>query len=199
MGRVLSHCKSMHRATGALIVLVHHSGKDAAKGARGWSGLKAAADAEIEITRNGDFRTIRVSKMKDGMDSQTWTFKLNPVLLGLDADGDEITSCVVEFVDPPIELKGTEASLGVRQRELLDLARDMEAEKGDCYVSVLLDAMVKTMPADTGKRDNRRANARKSLDALLQKKHLYLHGEDRVSVTSAVPATTEEFEEKAKA
>lgn len=199
MGRVLSHCKSLHKATGALVVLIHHSGKDAAKGARGWSGLKAAADAEIEVTRNGDFRTIRVSKMKDGQDSQQWTFKLNTVLLGIDDDGDEVTSCTVEFVDPPVEVKSAEAGLGVRQKIVLNLARDMEAKNGACYVTELLDEAVKGMPHDTeGKRDYRRQNARKALDALLEKKHLYLHGEDRVSTTSAVSATNDEFDQKAK-
>lgn len=199
MGKVLSHCKSMHRATGALVILIHHSGKDVAKGARGWSGLKAAADAEIEVTRDGDFRTIRVSKLKDGQDSQQWTFKLNPVLLGIDDDGDEITSCVLEFVDPPVEVASKESGLGVRQRIVLDLARDIEAQ-GECHVSKLLDAAVELMPHDKAvKRDYRRNNARKALDTLLAKKHLYLHGEDCVSTTSAVSATTEEFDEKAKA
>jgi RecA/RadA recombinase len=55
MGKVLSHCQRLHKATekvwgegnGAMVVLIHHSGKDASRGARGWSGLKAAADVEI--------------------------------------------------------------------------------------------------------------------------------------------------------
>ena len=35
MGRVIAHCKAIHKATGALVLLIHHSGKDASKGARG--------------------------------------------------------------------------------------------------------------------------------------------------------------------
>jgi hypothetical protein len=49
MGLALSHCKHIYEVTGAIVLLVHHSGKDAAKGARGWSGIRAAADTEIEI------------------------------------------------------------------------------------------------------------------------------------------------------
>jgi hypothetical protein len=200
MGKVLSHCKSLHKATGALIVLVHHSGKDATKGARGWSGLKAAADAEIEVTRNGDYRTVRVSKMKDGQDGQQWTFKLMPVLLGIDNDGDEISSCVIEFVEPPVGEPIPETGLGIRQRLVLNTAREIEAERGDCYISDLLDEVVKKMPLDAeGKRDYRRQHARKSMQVLLDRGYLHLHEQDRVSTTSAVPATTEEFDQKAKA
>src|SRR5207253_1810102 len=56
VGRLLQHCKFLHRETGALVILVAHSGKDQSRGMRGWSGAKAAADAEIEVTRNGDYR-----------------------------------------------------------------------------------------------------------------------------------------------
>jgi len=42
MGRVIAHCKAFHKATGALVLLIHHSGKDDTKGARGWSGTRGA-------------------------------------------------------------------------------------------------------------------------------------------------------------
>src|SRR5690606_7842012 len=86
LGKVVDHCKFLHRQTGALVVLVHHSGKDQSRGARGWSGLRAAADAEIEVTRNGDYRVAAVTKMKDGADGATFAFKLKPVVLELDDD-----------------------------------------------------------------------------------------------------------------
>ncbi|NLX17355.1 MAG: AAA family ATPase, partial [Ramlibacter sp.] len=49
VGLALTHLKGIHRASGALVLLVHHSGKDASKGARGWSGLRAAVDVELEV------------------------------------------------------------------------------------------------------------------------------------------------------
>jgi RecA-family ATPase len=57
VGRALAHCKGIHRATGALVLLVHHSGKDSSRGARGWSGLRAAADVELEVVRADDARS----------------------------------------------------------------------------------------------------------------------------------------------
>lgn len=199
MGKVLSHCKSIHRATGALVVLIHHSGKDATKGARGWSGLKAAADAEIEVTRKGDYRTATLTKLKDGQDGKQWTFKLKPVVLGMDADGDEISSCVIEHVAPEEAKPAGAEGLGARQKTVLQLAKDMEAEKGDVFISVLLDAMVAQMPLDAGaKRDHRRRHARDALQTLFDRQYLYLHGEDRVSTTPAIQVESTEFEDKAK-
>ncbi|NDH55062.1 MAG: hypothetical protein EBY24_24515, partial [Betaproteobacteria bacterium] len=64
MGKVLGYCRAISRATGAMVILIHHSGKDASKGARGWSGLRAASDFEIEVIRADDDRVATVTKMK---------------------------------------------------------------------------------------------------------------------------------------
>ncbi|RYF70594.1 MAG: hypothetical protein EOO29_31535, partial [Comamonadaceae bacterium] len=100
MGRALAHCKALGRVTGALVLLVHHSGKDSAKGARGWSGLRAAVDAELEVARfgAGDFsdpRMARVSKLKGGRDGAEFGFRLNLVEIGQYEDGETISSCVI--------------------------------------------------------------------------------------------------------
>jgi hypothetical protein len=104
MGRALAHCKAIHAACGAFVLLVHHAGKDPTKGARGWSGLRAACDVEIEIIRNGDAREARVTKLKDGEDGGVFHFKLLQRDSGLvDGDGEAVTSCVVQHVEPPQE------------------------------------------------------------------------------------------------
>lgn len=97
MGTALEQCKRIARISGAMVLLIHHSGKDAAKGARGWSGLRAAADVELEVTRSDEVRAIKVTKLKDGRDGAEHGFKLVDIILGLDEDDDTITSCVVEY------------------------------------------------------------------------------------------------------
>jgi hypothetical protein len=105
MGRFLSNCKRLHKEHKAhpLVGIIHHSGKDAAKGARGWSGVRAACDAEMEIVRNGADRIATVTKMKDGDDyGLEFGFKLRTVEIGVeDEDGEAATSCVVENVGLP--------------------------------------------------------------------------------------------------
>jgi hypothetical protein len=99
MGKVLGYCKAISRATGAMVILIHHSGKDESKGARGWSGLRAESDFEIEVLRLDDDRVATVTKMKGGLDGGEYGFELLTVVVGLDADGDEETTCVEHFTD----------------------------------------------------------------------------------------------------
>lgn len=95
MGKALKHCRGLQRATGASILLIHHAGKDAAKGSRGWSGLRAAADAELEVTSSSTGRMLRVAKMKDGRDNGAWGFDLEVVPLFVNSYGETVDSCVV--------------------------------------------------------------------------------------------------------
>lgn len=105
MGAVIERCEAITRATGAAVLLVHHAGKDATKGARGWSGLRAAVDAEIAVQRDAQTgrRWVTLTKEKDGVDGLEIDFTLRVVPLGYDADGDLLTSCVV--ADPPVGLE----------------------------------------------------------------------------------------------
>lgn len=96
MGLILEAAKTLQRLTGGLVVLVHHTGKDASKGLRGHSSLLAALDAVIEVGRNGDARYWRMSKSKESEDGKRRGFRLKPVGLGYDGDGEPETSCVIE-------------------------------------------------------------------------------------------------------
>ncbi len=49
MGALVRCMDLIRQETGACVLFVHHSGKDAAKGARGHSLLRAAIDTEIEV------------------------------------------------------------------------------------------------------------------------------------------------------
>lgn len=100
MGRVIAHCGRIQAQTGAMVVLIHHSGKDAAKGGRGWSGIKAALNVEIEIIRSDNDRCATVSKMKDGAgEGDDYGFKLRTIPVGMDDDGEVISSCVLVTPD----------------------------------------------------------------------------------------------------
>ena len=95
MGHAINACKVIQQGVGGLVLLVHHSGKDATKGMRGHSSLHAALDAAIEVKRSGDDREWSVVKAKDGADGKAHPFMLEVVDMGEDEDGDPITSCVI--------------------------------------------------------------------------------------------------------
>lgn len=96
MGLAIAGVKHLQRELGGLVLLVHHSGKDASKGLRGHSSLLAALDASIEVSRDGDNREWRIGKAKDGVDGAGHPFVLETVLLGVDDDLTEITSCIIK-------------------------------------------------------------------------------------------------------
>ena len=98
MGRIISALQDLQRCLGGLIMAVHHSGKDSAKGMRGHSSLLAAVDVAIEVKRNGKARSWEVLKSKDGTDGKALDFKLDVVEIGEDDMGDPITSCYVSEI-----------------------------------------------------------------------------------------------------
>ena len=99
MGRLIAGAKALQAALGGLVLLVHHSGKDASRGLRGHSSLHGALDAVVEVVRDGDRREWRVPKVKDGEDGAAHPFQLAVVELGEDADGEPVTSAVVQPLD----------------------------------------------------------------------------------------------------
>lgn len=186
VSKVFYHCDQIHQQTGALVLLVHHSGKDASKGARGWSGIKAALECEIEITRFENDRMARVSKLKDGEDGAEFGFKLRTVSLGEDADGDAITSCIVEHgAATPKEQRRREPKGAVEklvQRTVLDLTA---LDGADLTVSQVIDHAVNQMAHDAGagKRDTRRQHALRALNTLSER-GIVTVDDGRVRVTS---------------
>mgnify|MGYP003346413027 CR=1 FL=1 len=123
MGKALAHCKGIHRATGAMVMLVHHSGKDASRGARGWSGLRAAADVELEVVRADEARSLTVTKLKDGEDGAEFAFRLESVVLGLDEDG-WLADSDARF---PLAVRGKEYGLAGLARAYVDANRGAQA------------------------------------------------------------------------
>lgn len=83
----------LRAACGAHVMVVHHSGKDTAKGARGHSSLRAATDTEFEVADN----VLHVRKQRDMDYAEMRPFKLESVEVGMAATGKVITSCVVKW------------------------------------------------------------------------------------------------------
>lgn len=167
VGKALAHCKRIHEATGALVLLVHHAGKDSSKGARGWSGLKAAVDTEIEIVRTETgARYMRLSKSKDDIDGLEWGFELQQVSIGMDEDGDPITSCVVREAE--VNKAKLERKLGPLEAVVNQVIQEFaKVQTAGIEVNAVLDEAARHMPEpEPGKRDTRRQRARRALEML---------------------------------
>ena len=95
MGKIISSSSKLQRLIRGMVLLAHHTGKDETKQLRGHSSLPAALDGAIEVKRTGAGRQWLVVKSKDDQDGDAYSFKLEVVPLGIDEDGDAVTSCAV--------------------------------------------------------------------------------------------------------
>lgn len=94
MGKFVGHSDRLRAATGATVNIIHHTGKDTSKGARGSSALRAATDTEIEVGGNA----VTVRKQRDLAPIDPARFALRSVEVGQRSDGKTITACVVEWI-----------------------------------------------------------------------------------------------------
>jgi len=102
VGQVLKACKYLQRELETVIMLIHHSGKDIAKGARGNSSLRAGVEFEFQVTKLGGLVAFENKKQKDGPGDIEHHFKLKEITIGIDDDLDEIKSCVIEKAEKEI-------------------------------------------------------------------------------------------------
>ena len=104
MGAFVNLCDRISKELGCLVLIVHHTGKDEARGARGHSLLLGAVSTEIEIARKqGEPGSIKVTKQRDGADGAEYGFMLKATTVGVDDDGDTVTCAVAIDADAPKE------------------------------------------------------------------------------------------------
>lgn len=124
MGRFMGIITAIQQGLNTAVMIVHHTGKDETKGARGHSSLYAAIDAEIQVTKlNGlgddDRRgTIKVTKQKDSEDGQEFHYGLDLIQTkpgNLVTGKDAVTSLVVV---PKDAVASTKASAGASSVKL---------------------------------------------------------------------------------
>ena len=98
MGALVRNMDAIREATGAALLFVHHSGKDAAKGARGHSLLRAAIDTEIEVKADETTgsKTATAVKQREMKKGDVFGFRLETKLLGRNQHGEDVTTCIVE-------------------------------------------------------------------------------------------------------
>ena len=169
MGVIIKYLKLLQESTGGLVLIIHHTGKNTSQGLRGHSSLKAALDANIEVV-GGDKRSWLLEKSKDGEDGKSFGFRLEVQRLGIDSDGEPITSCTVErdhsaiFTKPEPSGKAQKAALKVIKQALSNITNKKMA------VDDAISEIAKTLTTIQSNRRNNRA--RKLLEDLTTGGHL---------------------------
>ena len=193
MGKILAATSSIQEATNSLVLLVHHSGKDASRGLRGHSSLHAALDAVIEVQKDGQHIRFNLVKSKDGEDGISHSFKLVVVEIGLDKAGKSIKSCVVQEVEGGPVTKEAPQPRGVNQKIVLSAVQEILVKQrmqhlisetsqpdGLPYEEILSgikDALIEIDPK------HRQLRTKEELDSLLRQGYLSLTS-NRVALLS---------------
>ncbi len=128
MGIVVRHVDRIRQEAAVHFMLIHHSGKDAARGMRGWSGLRAATDTEIEVTADEatGSRAAEITKQRDmGGKGARMGFRLHAIEMGVGKWGQARTSCVVVPSEAPAK-----AERGKRQSEVAGAIVEFLTERG---------------------------------------------------------------------
>ncbi|MGH8434542.1 MAG: AAA family ATPase [Pseudomonas sp.] len=123
------HLRHKWRAT---TLIVHHSGKDADRGARGSSALKGAADAEYEVSRSDEDKIIRLTprKMKDAEEPPPLAFELVGLSLQDDA-GNPIGGAALKMTEYTPSAAPAKSGMGKNQQMALTILEKMHKEIAD--------------------------------------------------------------------
>lgn len=161
MRELIAACDRIRLRTGAAVLLIHHTGKDSTRGARGHSSLRAAVDTELLVEGREGTRTLTVTKQRDLPTPAPMAFDLVPVTVGRDAvTGEDQTACVIAHKgDAPRQRR--EPS-GRAQQAILRALRNRQAEAKEMLVWTIAD--LRKIGRDLGQR---KETARDAVDALL--------------------------------
>jgi hypothetical protein len=109
MALVVSRADVIRRHTGARVTLIHHAGKERARGARGGSALTAAADTVISLDEGAGSHVVTCEKQRDGARFASIHLALVPT-----ADGSTV-------LFEPCAPRGVDLGAGARlRREIVE-------------------------------------------------------------------------------
>ncbi|MCR9178724.1 MAG: helicase RepA family protein [Erythrobacteraceae bacterium] len=133
----VANCEHVHEAFKCAVVVVHHRPLDSErKSPRGHSSLLAGVDAALLVEGSGsDPRTLTVIKNKEGEEGARVRFKLEVVTLGQDKRGDDVTTCVVRFIEGATDAGGDHINRAKRKltghaRTALRVIEEVVAKEG---------------------------------------------------------------------
>jgi len=121
MGAFVKRCDEIRFATGAALHVIHHAGKNTAKGARGHSLLRAAVDTEIEI----ESQTVISRKQRDMEVPQELRFDYKQIQIGARPDGSEVRSVVLDVW----QMTEFDVAMPPQTQRVFDVAEELVMQK----------------------------------------------------------------------
>ncbi|MET8534026.1 AAA family ATPase [Streptomyces sp. NPDC005065] len=110
MGKVVEAADRLREASGACVLMIHHSGRNG-ENLRGASAFDGAAASVLKVTQNDGYVEVHCEKQKDAQDFETVFLKMTPVL--------ESVVLTNRMADPT-----TGSELSKNEKKVLETMRD---------------------------------------------------------------------------
>jgi hypothetical protein len=153
MTALVANCGALASRFDALVLIVAHSGLADDKRLRGHSSLHGGVDALLLCERvEGELSTnLTVQKCKDDASDFTLLARLRRVVIGIDEDGEEVSTLVVDRIEDgsPAATSPRAKSVPPSQRLLLEVLRQAVAEVGEECTIGLTSPFVRVVVDDT--------------------------------------------------
>lgn len=154
VGAFIMHVGKVQAALGAAILVVHHSGKDEARGMRGHSSLLGAVDAELEVVKlspeDSEERVgqLTVTKQKDGEDGFKLAYKMETVQLSKIDDSKQSLAVVpVDSIEDVIaEASRRAPKMSANQQMIFAALKRALADNGERVAVANIPADAITVP-----------------------------------------------------
>jgi len=166
MGGFIKACDRIREKTGATVLVIHHSGKDAEKGARGSSALRAACDFEFKVVSSGKKVTkLTCTKAKDSDPIEDLDFKLEAVDVGRkDSKGRDMISLVPRAVNIGDGSSMTQELTGHASTVNNIIGQEIARNGGSCMKQFVQDSF---FHAVGGRNETTRKQFRRAMDQLV--------------------------------
>jgi hypothetical protein len=123
MAAYIAAADAIREAFNCAVAIVHHCGIDGTR-PRGSTALSGAVDTQLSVKRDAsDAIIVEIEFQKDGPAGDIIASHLKPVNVGKDADGETISSCVIEPADVP-KVVDVGPKLTKNQQTMYSILRD---------------------------------------------------------------------------
>ena len=115
MSIVLDNVQLISQRTGAHVLLVHHMNAGGQK-VRGHTSIYANVDQVVLVVRDEatKIRTVTLDKAKDEDEGARFQFEMPQIVLGIDENGRQVTSCVCQPIEQKEAIRRDEERKGLR-------------------------------------------------------------------------------------
>lgn len=141
--KVAANLRQVQERTGVHVALVGHTGKDESRGARGSNAHLGDVDVMVQFTNEGEVVAVEVTGANDQTEGPLTRFKLEPIEIGKDEDGEIISTFIVDQEEHGKHKLEKEKRLPPQQQLALDIlhramkAHGKKTKDGDHYLHLL--------------------------------------------------------------